>query len=95
MVKIEIYPLRDDASNRVLVNNSDRVDFESTPVVAEVLGWINGLELRETKHGTMDVLDGYRIRYDNVELPCIMAVVEIDGKIQQIEHYRVKILKEE
>ena len=94
MIKIEIYPLKNP--DELSTGMAPDVDFEASPQITVVLGWVMGNVLYKSMSGTIDLSINYGdIIYDIRSLPCLMAIVELDGKIQQIEHYRVKILKEE
>ena len=97
MTKIEIYPFKSEYKSTSKAYQTDEVvNFDTQPIILDLLGWVMGSEFRQSNSGIIDLLSGgYNYIPNIVNVPCLMAVAELDGKIIMFEHYRVKILKEE
>lgn len=94
---IEIYPLLefDYVEN---YTGFQPVDFDAKPIVTELLGWVMG----NTNYYDGTTIADYGISPENISylplsesVPCLMAVVELDGIYQAVEHFRIKSIKED
>ena len=104
MIKIEVYPFVDCLEGKCLSGTED-VDFTSLPSIYILLGWVMGVEYKFAKYleyrnvgydRDMDVYKQEAVKMEHSSKhPCLKAIVEIAGVITEIEHYRVKILKED
>lgn len=110
-MKILVYPYTKEGLDRAFKDinfdnpynlSSADVDFEAEPKVCELYNWVMGTkthystttEFRESFFA--DTIEFIPITVSCIrEVPCLKAVVLIDGSIHQVEDYRCRPYNEE